>query len=119
MPVEAARAYPFPILEESSASEMTSRLLKDHELVYTYLAMFQHRAHSAYFPNMPNESSRSEFERFLVEAEANAVKFPDMLAVIFATMAVGLQVSLWNDSDGRWEADAVYKARMCGDVYGK
>jgi hypothetical protein len=116
-PSDGATAYPFPILEEGSASEMTLRLLKDHDLVYTYLVTFQTHAHSCYFPDLPNDGSLSEFQRFLADAEANAIKHPDMLAVIFATMAAGLQVGVWSECGGQLNSASVYKARMCGDVY--
>lgn len=116
---DGAAAYPFPILWHggNSAVEMARTLLNSHEEIYACLDMFQRRAQSCYFPHTPeDEVTKKEVERFLSDVEGNAEKFPDMLALIFATLATGMQMGVY-DVHGGWVADVVEETRKKSDVY--
>lgn len=118
-PLESMTAYPFPVLQESSAEGMARNLLQDRGLVFKYLTSFDKRAQSCYFPHVLDQSIKSELECFLVNAEDNAEKHPEMLALILAMMATGLQMGVWDNCGGKWNGEAVKKARLEGDVYSR
>lgn len=54
----------------------------------------------------------------MADAEANAERFPDMLALIFATLATGMQMGV-HDKHGDWLPGAVEQTRKTSDVYGE
>jgi len=58
-------------------------------------------------------------ERYLDDARRNAHMCPDMLALLFAAIALGGQHSVWDRSGGRWEADAMQLEVAKGNVYSK
>lgn len=118
-PSDAPSAYPFPILWPggNKASDLARNLLSSHDHVYECLDSFQRRAQSCYFPHTPDEVTKKEVERFLIDAEGNADKFPDMLALIFATLATGMQMGVWDKHGGAWVSGAVEKTRITSDVY--
>lgn len=111
-------AYPFPIIWHggTSAVDLAQSLLTSHDEIYACLDMFQRRAQSCYFPHTPDEVTKKEVERFLSDVEGNAEKFPDMLALIFATLATGMQMGVY-DVHGGWVADLVEQTRKKSDVY--
>ncbi|KAK4504246.1 hypothetical protein PRZ48_005162 [Zasmidium cellare] len=110
--------YPFPMLQGgNSLSDLARTLLVPNEdMIYESLEMFQRRAQSCYFPHTPDEVTRREVERFMADAEANAERFPDMLALIFATLATGMQMGVY-DKHGDWLPGAVEQTRKTSDVY--
>ncbi|KAH0287704.1 hypothetical protein KCU62_g5650, partial [Aureobasidium sp. EXF-3399] len=55
------------------------------------------------FPYVPEDLSQKEVERFLENAGENADKVPDLLALIFAASALGVQLTMFED---RQEAGA-------------
>ncbi|CAK4031782.1 transcriptional regulatory [Lecanosticta acicola] len=117
LPPDGPSAYPFPIMQGgNSAAELARGLLRSHDLVYETVDIFQRRAQSCYFPHTPDEVTKREVERFLSDAEGNAEKYPDMLALIFATMATGMQMGVY-DRHGGWVAGAVEDTRRTSDVY--
>lgn len=115
---DESAAYPFPIIWHggNSAVEMARALLTSHDEIYACLDMFQRRAQSCYFPHTPDEVTKKEVERFLSDMEGNAERFPDMLALIFATLATGMQMGVY-DLHGEWSAEAVEATRRKSDVY--
>lgn len=115
---DGSAAYPFPIIWHggNSAVEMARTLLTSHDEIYACLDMFQRRAQSCYFPHTPDEVTKKEVERFLSDVEGNAERFPDMLALIFATLATGMQMGVY-DLHGDWIAGAVEDTRRKSDVY--
>jgi hypothetical protein len=111
--------YPFPMMHGgNSAVEMVRALLTSHDEIFQCLDMFQRRAQSCYFPHTPDEVTRWEVERFLDDKEKNAEQYPDMLALIFATMATGMQMGVY-DRHGEWVPGAVEESRRKSDVYRK
>lgn len=118
-PTDGPSAYPFPMMQGGNgASDLARALLQSHKHVYECIDFFQRRSQSCYFPHTPDEVTRKEVERFLADAEGNAEKFPDMLALIFATVATGMQMGVY-DKHGGWQPGVVEESRKTSDVYRK
>ena len=112
-------AFPFPTVWP--ASDQTSCLLgvlPSEEDIFAYLEAFQRRAQSCSFPHMPEECTQPEIRRFLENIEHHAVTNPDMFALVFATMAQGLQNGIYDRCGERWIAGAVDAESRRGDVFG-
>ena len=88
------------------------------EDIYVYLDAFQARASSCSFPHVPLECTRIEIERFMSNKEHNALVHPDMLALLFATLAQGLQNGVFDRCGGRWIHEVMEDESKKGDVYG-
>ena len=82
-----------------------------------YLASFAKRVHICAFPYIPIELTESEIERFLSDSERNARLCPDMLALIFAAIALGAQHSICDNSGERWKVQSVDTEAQRGNVY--
>jgi hypothetical protein len=103
----------------TSISELL-HLLPEREELFTCLDMFQRRAQSCSFPHTPDEVTRREVERFLNDAEDNANRYPDMLALIFATLATGLQLGQHDLNEAQWSnATAAEESRNRSDAFRK
>ncbi|KAK4979395.1 hypothetical protein LTR28_005040 [Elasticomyces elasticus] len=110
--------YPFPaIFPTNQGIPALLQCLPPSEELYGYLDAFQKRAQSCSFPHVPDEVTRKEVERFLADADKNATAFPDMLALIFATLASGLQMGIYDKSGGRWTEEAMQAESSKGEVY--
>lgn len=112
--------YPFPTLFKASADGWVPELLaclppKDELL--ECLGAFEKRVNVCSFPHVPVEITRSEVERFLTDAPRNAEMCPDMLALLFAAIALGGQHSVWDRSGEKWKTDASTVELGKGDVY--
>ena len=83
-----------------------------------YLESFQRRSQSCSFPHMPEECTQPEVKRFLENIEHHAVTNPDMFALLFATMAQGLQSGIFDQCGGEWIPGAVDAETQRGDVFG-
>lgn len=96
-------SYPFPMVSvgDNSAAALTDLLPSDDE-VFRHLDQFQQRAQSCSFPHVPDEVTKKEVERFLADRRNNATKAPDMLALIFAALAVGVQIGVDDDDRRPW-----------------
>lgn len=68
---------------------------------------------------MPDECTKKEVGRFLDNVEHNAALHPDMLALLFATLAQGLQYGVYDKYGERWVAGAVETESKKSDVYSK
>ena len=66
--------------------------LPPRDELYHYLESFGMKARGFAFPYVPEDLAQKEVERFLENAEENADKVPDMLALIFAALALGVQL---------------------------
>lgn len=94
-------------------------ILPSQKELMEYIAAFEKRAHICAFPHLPVELSKSEIERFLTDAERNARMCPDMLALIFAAIALGAQHSVWDKAGGTWTAEIIDAEAQRGNVYSK
>ena len=56
-------------------------------------------------------------ERFLSDVDRNASVCPDMLALLFAALALGGQHSVWEKAGRQWKTNAVLSELKKGDVF--
>ncbi|KAK3725936.1 hypothetical protein LTR37_000084 [Vermiconidia calcicola] len=110
-------SYPFQVVVKFSTTSSLLQLLPERRELFECLELFQRRAQSCSFPNTPDEVTRKGVEQFLSDGERNAELYPDMLALIFATLATGLQMGQYDRSGGQWLEGAVDQTRKRSDVY--
>ena len=115
-------AFPFPTVWP--ASDETSCLLgvlPAEEEIFGYIEAFQRRAQSCCFPqpHLPEECTIPEVKRFLENIEHHAATSPDMFALLFATMAQGLQNGVYDKCGEKWVAGAMDAESRRGDVFGE
>lgn len=91
--------------------------LPPDEHIFTYLDEFQRRAQSCSFPHVPEECTKTEVQRFLADRYHNASVNPDMLALLFTTIAQGLQNGCYDVCGGQWVRGAMATECEKGDVY--
>lgn len=115
-------SYPFATLFPASAELCIPQLLgilPARKELFEYLNAFENRVYVCAFPHLPIELAKNEIERFLADAERNARMCPDMLALIFAAIALGAQHSVWDKSGEQWKAEFVDAEAQRGNVYGR
>ena len=112
-------SYPFPVVPKYSTIPSLLELLPPREELFAWIDHFRRRAQSCSFPHTPQEVTKREVERFLDDAERNASHFPDMLALIFATLATGLQMGEYDRSGGEWVPGAVEAITKRSDAFSK
>lgn len=113
-------SHPFPTLW--SAKDETAglvELLPSNEDIHFYLASFQRRVQSCSFPHLPDECTEAEVRRFLDNIDHNAAVHPNMLALLFATLAQGLQDGVYDRNGEKWIAGSVEAESQKGDVYSR
>ena len=117
---QLATSHPFPTLW-SAKDDITSliKILPPKEDLYHYLDSFQRRVQSCSFPHAPDECTRLEVQRFLKNVEHNAALHLDMLALLFITLAQGVQYGVYDKYGERWVAGAVEDESKKSDVYSK
>ena len=112
--------YPFATMwNQNSGSVALLDCLPSDEDIFCYLESFQRRAQSCSFPHTPEECTVDEVKRFLSNKEHNAFVHPDMLALLFATLAQGLQNGVYDRCGGQWVEGAMEAELQKGDVYGE
>jgi hypothetical protein len=114
-------SYPFATLFAATPEECIPQLLDilpARKGLMEYLAAFEKRVYVCAFPHLPIELTKNEIERFLSDPERNARMCPDMLALIFAAIALGSQHSVWDKAGGQWKAEFVDAEAQRGNVYG-
>jgi hypothetical protein len=112
--------YPFATLFKGTLDECIPELLSvlpQKEELHEYLDAFQKRVHVCSFPHIPIEITKSEVERFLSDGRKNAQMCPDMLALLFAALALGSQHCVWDKCGGQWVASVMKAESQKGDVY--
>ncbi|KZF22453.1 hypothetical protein L228DRAFT_268916 [Xylona heveae TC161] len=113
-----APSYPFPSLWPASAGvSVLLNCLPARDELMSQIESFQNRAQSCSFPHVPDKIMPKEIDRFLADADANAFKNPDMLALIFAALAQGLQNGVYDRCGGKWVEGAMEADMRKGDVY--
>ncbi|KAK4542876.1 hypothetical protein LTR36_006065 [Oleoguttula mirabilis] len=117
----AGSMYPFPVLPGWGIGEGTAatliQVLPARDELFQILESFQRRAQSCSFPHTSDEVTKREVERFLADGEGNAQKYPDMLALLLATLATGLQMGVYDRSGGKWVAGETTTTILKADVY--
>lgn len=75
-----------------SRTEGLLQCLPPSEQLFNYLDSFSQKAKGFAFPYVPEELTQKEVEHFLDNVQENAEKVPDLLALIFAALALGVQL---------------------------
>jgi hypothetical protein len=111
--------YPFPIFPQFSSLDSLVKLLLPREELFSYLDLFQRRAQSCSFPEISSELPipKADVAKFLDDGYRNAENSPDVLALLFAMLATGMQVGQYDRSGGEWVEGAVEQSRQRSDVY--
>lgn len=104
---------------DGSPAALTELLPKEDEEIFRNLELFQQRGQSCSFPHVLDEATKKEVERFLEEKRINATKAPDMLALLFATLAVGVQIGIFYRNDRQWHGAPMEEAHGASDCYRK
>lgn len=113
--------YPFPMVAvkgDTSAAALVTLLPPDEE-IFQHLDLFRRRAQSCSFPHVPDEMTKKEVERFLEDKESNAFKAPDMLGLIFATLAVGMQIGVYDRNECQWLGAPMESSHARSECYRK
>ena len=71
------------------------------------------------FPHVPDKVTEPEIRGFMENLEHNAALYPDLLALLFATLALGLQDGVYDKCGEKWTAGTVETESKKGDVYSK
>ena len=115
---QMAAPHPFPTLWSAKDGTLSLfQLLPNEQEIDSYLKAFQRRAQSSSFPHVPEECTKLEVQRFLENAEHNSAVHPDMLALLFTTLALGLQLGVYDKCGEDWKHGAVEAESKQGDVY--
>ncbi|KAF2027732.1 hypothetical protein EK21DRAFT_71311, partial [Setomelanomma holmii] len=112
--------HPFPTIFRATPEECFPELLEclpPREDLLEALSAFEKRVNVCSFPHVPFEITRGEVERFLDDERRNAEMYPDVLALLFAAIALGGQHSVWDKSGCQWDAMAVHDEAKRGNVY--
>lgn len=115
-------SYPFATLFKATPQECIPQLLSclpQDGGIHQYLDSFEKRVNIFSFPHMPLEITRSEIERFLSERQQNSEMHPDMLALLFAAIALGGQYSIWDKSGEQWVSGAMDAEMRSCDVFSR
>lgn len=115
-----ATSHPFPTLwSAKDETEGLVKLLPSNAEIHGYLTSFQRRAQSCSFPHLPDECTEAGIQRFLSNVEHNAAVNPNMLALLFTTLAQGLQDGVYDRNGEKWIAGSVGVESQKGDVYSR
>lgn len=95
---------------------MIKLLPPEHELFF-YLESFQRRSLSFSFPLVPDEVTVPGVQGFMEDLEQSAALYPDWLALLFATLAQGLQDGIYDKFGEKWLAANVDAGSKQGDIY--
>ena len=112
--------YPFGTLFSWAVEDCVPQLLHclpKMDVLLGYLETFQRRVQVCFFPHVPAEITKSEVERFMSDPKKNSEKCPDMLALLFAALALGSQHCVWDKCGGRWVAGAMEEESKKGNLY--
>ncbi|KAK8198726.1 hypothetical protein M8818_006593 [Zalaria obscura] len=91
--------------------------LPQHDEFFACLELFQRRVVGISFPEYPHQLSRKEMDLFLQDPARTAHSRPDILALIFAALALGLQAGKYDMGGEVWAAGDLEAEK--GDLYSK
>ncbi|KAL8969356.1 MAG: hypothetical protein Q9183_002036 [Haloplaca sp. 2 TL-2023] len=111
---------PFPTvwLTADGISPFTDMLPKDHQDIFFYLNAFQRRAQSFSYPHLPDALTEAEVKRFLGNVAENSEQHPEMLALLFATLAQGIQNGVFDKYGGVWHGGAMELECRTSNAFG-
>jgi len=109
-------AYPFPHLHigDNSTAALT-KLLPEGQEMFRSLRTFREIARSFAVPQSPNKTRENVVKDFLSNIEHNATRAPDMLALLFAALALVCHMSVTGPGvqSTRDENEALYVRGNC------
>ncbi|KAL9604280.1 MAG: hypothetical protein Q9219_000678 [cf. Caloplaca sp. 3 TL-2023] len=110
---------PFPTFWRTAegTSTLINLLPKDHQEIFYYLRAFQRRGQSCSFPHLPDEFTESEVQRFLNNVKENSEQHPEMLALLFATLAQGIQNGVYDKRGGAWHSGMMESECKLGNAF--
>lgn len=113
-------AYPFPSLKvgDNTAVALT-RLLPGKEEIFASLEVFNSIGQTLAVPQPPENTRKKDVQRFLSDLERNATKSPDMLALLFAALALVHHMSVVGKGrkSTQAEVEAAFKLGECYSMY--
>ncbi|KAI4183645.1 MAG: hypothetical protein L6R41_005281 [Letrouitia leprolyta] len=112
-------ANPFPTFWRTAEGTATliNLLPKDHQEILFYLRAFQRRGQACSFPHLPDEFTEIEVQRFLENVKENADQQPEMLALLFATLAQGIQNGVYDKYGGAWHGGMMESECKLGNAF--
>ena len=93
-------------------------MLPSEQELFFYRESFQRRSVLFSFPTCPDEVTEVEIHQFLQNPEQNASNRPDHLALIFATLALGLHDGVFDKLGEKWATASMDIETRKGDIYG-
>jgi hypothetical protein len=117
-PADGSYAFHMVSVGDNTAAALTDLLPPDEE-IFQHLEHFNRRAQSCSFPHVPDEVTKKEVERFLADRKNNATKAPDMLGLIFAALAVGMQIGVFDQNGCQWHQPSMANSHNKGEVWRK
>lgn len=110
---------PFPTFWRASegTASLINLLPKDPQEILFYLGAFQRRGQSCSFPHLPDEFTEHEVQRFLSDVKENSEQHPEMLAMLFATLAQGIQNGAYDKYGGAWHAGTMESECKMGNAF--
>ena len=112
-------SHPFPTLWKSQPVSCLINVLPNEDEINVLLDTFEHYASIGMFPCLPEECSRSRVQRFLSNIEHNSQVQPDMLALLFAALAQGVQCGTYDRCGSSWIPGAMGKVVYRGNYFRK
>lgn len=112
---------PFPTFWRAAESTATliNLLPKDHQEIFFYVRAFQRRGQSCSFPHLPDDFTEVEVQRFLGNVKENSEQHPEMLALLFATLAQGIQSGVYDKYGGAWHAGVMDSECRLANAFSK
>ncbi|MCJ1388529.1 hypothetical protein MMC18_001376 [Xylographa bjoerkii] len=90
-PLQMATTYPFPTLWRAiSGTSGFADLLPGKDDLFMLLDAFKRGSQALFLPYVPEECTPQEVEQFLGNFEHNSTVHPDRVALLLATLAVGV-----------------------------
>lgn len=110
---------PFPTFWRTAEGTATliNLLPKDHSEIFLYLNAFQRRVQSCSFPHLPDELTEHEVQRFLSNVKESSEQHPEMLALLFATLAQGIQNGVYDKYGGAWHGGMMETECRLGNAF--
>lgn len=103
---------------QSRISDLLSALPSVPE-AYLYFDSFQNQAQASISPGIPVEFNQADLDQFLADSERNALLRPDILALVCAMLAQGIQHGVYYRCNRRWVAGAMECDLRKGDALSK
>ena len=106
------------LLPPFSETASLINVLPPEAVIESYLASFQNRAQAFSFSHISGTCTLPEVKRFLYDVDHGFQIDPNMLALLLATLAQGLQNGVYDRCGQTWITGEVEKSYQQGDIWG-